>query len=178
MSLPTRPSPLETLCHQKSLYQDGADQNQWNLDFNLLGGVGDGFGDIDVGSGTGTGLLTALDLPMTGPGYGMPTVVHPNMPLPRTVQAAIPGYIEVYWKRFHPQYPIVHRSSFDGTADQSVLPCAMAAVATQYLPGKEDRVRGDQLHEHAWHELQELKRVGILIPRSPSMTNHDTNSPR
>jgi hypothetical protein len=34
----------------------------------------------------------------------------------------------------------------------------MAAVATQYLNSKEDRTRGNQLHEFAWHEAKRVSR--------------------
>jgi hypothetical protein len=122
--------------------------------FNILGDYGGSFGDVSPGgTGSAGGLLAALDLPMTG--CGMAGVVLSSQQLPRQVLAAVPSYIEVYWQCFHKLYPIVHRSSFE-SAGEDVLRCAMAAVATQYLDTKEDRLRGNQLHEHAW---QELKRV-------------------
>jgi hypothetical protein len=45
---------------------------------------------------------------------------------------------------------------FEATGNNDVLRCAMAAVATQYLDSKEDRLNGNLLHEYAW---QEVKRV-------------------
>ena len=83
-----------------------------------------------------------------------------SIPLNNTVRKAIPGYLDVYWARFHPLYPIVHRPSFEA-APEDVLKCAMAAAATQFLDGREDRQRGNQLHEYAW---QEAKRVRVLPP--------------
>jgi hypothetical protein len=156
VSLPTRMSPMETLGRQKDLFVDAADTNQWGgLGFDLLGGLGGGFGDASPrGTGSGSGLLAALDLPMTG--CGMPGMAAPNPQLPRPVRAAIPGYIEIYWQRFHKLYPIVHRRSFELSSGNTVLPYAMAAVATQYLDTKEDRLRGNQLHEHAWQELKKV----------------------
>lgn len=74
--------------------------------------------------------------------------------LPRSVRNAIPEYLELYWKRCDTLFPLVHRRGMDSSAE--VLRCAMAAVATQTLPGKEDRIAGNQLHEFAW---QEVKRV-------------------
>jgi hypothetical protein len=122
--------------------------------FNVLGEFGGGFGDGSPGgSHSAGGLLAALDLPMTG--CGMPGIILSSQQLPRQVRVAMPGYIEMYWQRFHTLYPIVHRHSLE-TAGEDVLRCAMAAVGTQFLSTKEDRLRGNQLHEHAW---QELKRV-------------------
>ncbi|KAK0707550.1 hypothetical protein B0H67DRAFT_556231 [Lasiosphaeris hirsuta] len=112
-------------------------------------GVGYGGGDGDHGSG----ILAALDLPL-GAGCGMPGTSG-GLPLQRAVRAAIPEYLTVYWARVHPALPVVHRQSFEA-APEDVLRCAMAAVATQFLDGKEDRIRGNQLHEYA---LQEAKRA-------------------
>jgi hypothetical protein len=75
--------------------------------------------------------------------------------LPRPVRNAIPDLLEVYWKRFDTFFPLVHRRSFEA-APNDVLRCAMAAMATQFLDSKEDRLRGNTLHEFAW---QEVKRV-------------------
>jgi hypothetical protein len=79
------------------------------------------------------------------------------------VRAAIPGYLDVYWDKVHPVLPVVHRQSFEA-APEEALRCAMAAVATQYLPSKEDRTRGNQLHEYAWHEA---KRVSCESQSNP-----------
>ncbi|RYP03404.1 hypothetical protein DL764_005163 [Monosporascus ibericus] len=74
--------------------------------------------------------------------------------LSRPVRNAIPEYLELYWKRCDAHFPLVHRRCVNSTGE--LLRCAMAAMATQFLPGKEDRIRGNQLHEFAW---QEVKRV-------------------
>ncbi|RYP64861.1 hypothetical protein DL771_008576 [Monosporascus sp. 5C6A] len=74
--------------------------------------------------------------------------------LSRPVREAIPEYLELYWKRCDPHFPVVHRRGVNSTGE--LLRCAMAAMATQFLPGKEDRIKGNQLHEFAW---QEVKRV-------------------
>lgn len=105
------------------------------------------------GSTGGSGIPTGSGLPsLSGCGVGgLGTVT----PLPRSVRNAIPIYLDVYWERFHVHYPIVHRWSSEG-AEEEVLRCAMAAIATQFMNGKEDRIRGSQLHEYAW---QEAKRV-------------------
>lgn len=118
----------------------GADgsNSQWN---------GDGTGD--------SGILTGPGL--TGPGgCGIGGVF---APLSRSLRNAIPAYIDVYWQRFHTLYPVVHRHSFE-TAGEEILRCAMAAIATQFLDSKEDRIRGSQLHEYAW---QEAKRVSVVF---------------
>lgn len=132
----------------------------------VLGGLGVGYSDND-GAGrspgadngtTGADMLSALDLEMGG-ACGMSGVAM-AIPLARPVRLAIPGYVEVYWSQVHPQLPIVHRPSFED-APQDILRCAMAAVATQYLNGRDDRIRGNQLHEYAW---QEAKRVSPSNP--------------
>ncbi|PSR98986.1 hypothetical protein BD289DRAFT_65961 [Coniella lustricola] len=71
--------------------------------------------------------------------------------LSRAIRNAIPSYLDVYWDRFNVLYPIIHRNGFQG---EQILRCAMAAVATQYMAGKEDRIRGNQLHEFAWQEAK------------------------
>lgn len=97
------------------------------------------------------GVLTGSALGGAGGcGIGGMTMV---TPLPRSVRNAVPGYIEVYWDRFHPFYPFVHRQSVEG-AGADVLKCAMAAMGTQYLNSKEDRIRGNQLHEFSWQEAK------------------------
>lgn len=123
----------------------------------VLGALGAGFGGGLDGSGDGgehgSGILAALDLPLEG-GCGM-SGVSMAIPLQRPVRASIPAYLEVYWDRVDPILPVVHRQSFEA-APEEVLRCAMAAVATQYLDSKEDRNRGNQLHEHAWHEAKRV----------------------
>ncbi|KAM0591790.1 hypothetical protein ACHAP6_002067 [Verticillium nonalfalfae] len=76
-------------------------------------------------------------------------------PPPASAYRAIPYYIEVYWDKFHHLFPIVHRRTFEEALEQcDLLRCAMAAVATQYLTSKEDRIRGNQLHEYAWQQAR------------------------
>ena len=80
-----------------------------------------------------------------------------TIPLPGPVRTAIPRYLEIYWAQVDPVLPLIHRRSSDGGLED-VLKCAMAAVATQHLDNREDRTRGNQLHEFAW---QEVKRVSF-----------------
>lgn len=74
--------------------------------------------------------------------------------LPRSVRNAIPEYLELYWKRCDTLFPLVHRR--DVNSSDELLRCSMAAVATQFLPGKEDHIIGNQLHEFAWHEVKRV----------------------
>ncbi|KAI2625935.1 hypothetical protein GGR54DRAFT_637707 [Hypoxylon sp. NC1633] len=69
------------------------------------------------------------------------------------VRNAIPKYLDEYWKRFDTLFPLVHCKSVKTAADE-ILRCAMAAVGTQFLLGKEDRIRGNELHEFAWKEVK------------------------
>jgi hypothetical protein len=128
------------------------------LGLNILGGLDESLHDnSSAGGGDGgdmSGFLAALDLSVSG--------MEEPVPLAREVRAAIPTYIETYWLRFQHLYPIVHRRSFDATADD-VLQCAMAAVATQYLDSKEDRTRGNQLHEFAWQVLIRVRISRALL---------------
>jgi hypothetical protein len=75
--------------------------------------------------------------------------------LSRAVRNAIPAYLDVYFARFQHLFPMIHRPSFEATGEQAeVLRCAMAAMGTQYLDGKDDRIRGNQLHEWAWQQTR------------------------
>lgn len=129
------------------------------------GGSSPGGGGILEGSGLGG---------LGGCGIGGITLV---APLPRSVRNAIPSYLDVYWARFHHLYPFVHRHTLEGSGED-VLRCAMAAVATQFLDGKEDRARGNLLHEYAW---QEAKRVSWHATSHPVSDNslhiHAVTSP-
>lgn len=67
---------------------------------------------------------------------------------------AIPKYLNVYWEKFYPLYPVIHKRtlSFETAATKDyfdVLRCAMAAIATQYLTDKDDRVKGSELYHYA-----------------------------
>lgn len=90
--------------------------------------------------------------------------------LAAAVSEAVPGYLKVYWDKVHPNYPIIHKHTF-GKATMAVrehlevLQCAMAAVATQYLADKDDRMKGAQLHAYAW---QKSKLVSNKVASSPS----------
>ncbi|KAI2605999.1 uncharacterized protein GGS25DRAFT_523668 [Hypoxylon fragiforme] len=69
------------------------------------------------------------------------------------VRNAIPTYLGIYWKRFDALFPLVHRKNPKTVADE-ILHCAMAAVGTQFLQGKEDRNKGNELHEFARKEAK------------------------
>jgi hypothetical protein len=138
---------------------------------DLLGGIAVGYGagsgitaspGADHG-GHGADVVAELDLAMGG-GCAMPTPISITVPLPGHIRAAIPRYLEVYWASIDPVLPLVHRQSFEAAPDD-VLSCAMAAVATQYFSSREDRNRGNDLHEFAW---QELKRVSEGASSAPT----------
>ena len=81
--------------------------------------------------------------------------------LNRVAQAAMPGYIDVYWEKAHPSHPVIHKAALVKGCEVvnepfEVLQCAMAAVGSQFLAGKEHRIRGHQLHFYA---CQKLRRV-------------------
>uniref|UniRef100_A0A8H7KF67 Xylanolytic transcriptional activator regulatory domain-containing protein n=1 Tax=Bionectria ochroleuca TaxID=29856 RepID=A0A8H7KF67_BIOOC len=79
--------------------------------------------------------------------------------LSREVQSAIPAYLDVYWDRTYPVYPYIHKASFDGLFDGEATPfellkCAMAALATQFLDDRANRIAGSELHAFACQELK------------------------
>ncbi|KAI0601512.1 hypothetical protein F4775DRAFT_400010 [Biscogniauxia sp. FL1348] len=80
----------------------------------------------------------------------------------RPIRSAIPEYLDVYWKRFDNLFPLVHCRSLEPAADE-VLQCAMAAVGTQFLRGKEDRIRGNTLHEFAWQEAKRFPQWNVQV---------------
>ncbi|KAK3383962.1 hypothetical protein B0T24DRAFT_518556 [Lasiosphaeria ovina] len=174
--LPITPSPaLPSRLDAPGRHKGGLAEVHQDV-LGTLGGMGGigmftghsvGFGSADASPGGGNGgnhhgmgILTDINLPIGGGGGGggecgvVPGLAMASS-LQRQVLAAIPGYLDTYWARVHPLFPLVHRASFEAVPED-FLRCAMAAVATQYLPGKEDRIRGSQLHEHA---VQEVKRI-------------------
>lgn len=90
---------------------------------------------------TAFGLLTAQDfVPVS---------------LSREALSAMPTYLDLYWDKVHPMYPIIHRPTFEDASEVDsehldVLRCAMAAVATQFLGHRDNRSNGSQLHAYAW----------------------------
>ncbi|KAF4997071.1 hypothetical protein FGRMN_4118 [Fusarium graminum] len=85
--------------------------------------------------------------------------------LPTMTSEAIPRYLEVYWEKVHPTNPIIHEHTFgdvsDGDAEElEALQCAMAALATQFIPEADDRMKGAQLHAYAWQKSKVFTRGG------------------
>ncbi|KAM7199355.1 putative transcription factor TDA9 [Naviculisporaceae sp. PSN 640] len=173
-AIPSRMDAIASLNRQKEMTVDTG----LILDgIGVLGGLGVGYGDHD-GAGrspggdnghTGVDMLSALDLQMGG-ACGMPRAAM-AIPLARSLLQAIPGYLEVYWSQVHPQLPIVHRPSFE-EAPHEILKCAMAAVATQYLNGRDDRIRGNQLHEYAWQEAKRVTQWDLQIMQAILLCEH------
>ncbi|KAK3294996.1 uncharacterized protein B0H64DRAFT_325455 [Chaetomium fimeti] len=128
-----------------------------HMAMDVLGGLGVGYAATSPGADNAShssDMVPELDLAFIG-GCALPGPPSITIPLPGPVRAAIPRYLEVYWSHVDPILPFIHYQTFDA-ASEDVLKCAMAAVATQHLDSREDRTRGNQLHEFAW---QEVKRV-------------------
>lgn len=100
--------------------------------------------------------------------------------LPRAVRASVPAYLDAYWNRFR-GFPLVHRAGVEAMAamaaatgtpemqlQMDVLRCAMAAIGAQFVDGKEDRVRGNHLHEFAW---QQSRYVSSSVRSNPSLAH-------
>ncbi|KAM7198635.1 putative transcription factor TDA9 [Rhypophila sp. PSN 637] len=178
-ALPSRVDALASLGRQKEMLADT--HPGLILDgIGVLGGLGVGYERYNEHDGagrspggdhgtTGVDMLSALNLEMGG-ACGMPGVAM-AIPLARPVRLAIPGYLEVYWSQVHPQLPIVHRPSFE-QAPHDILRCAMAAVATQYLNGREDRIRGNHLHEYAWQEAKRVTQWDLQIMQAILLCEH------
>ncbi|CAN8106221.1 unnamed protein product [Discula destructiva] len=139
--LPRLLNPMAEAQQKMLLVDDGTQDEQMGILSGVFNWNGDSPGDSGVP--TGAGLIT-------GCGSSGPTV---STPLPRSVWNAIPAYINAYWERFHILYPLVHRSVFEEHGED-VLRYAMAAIATQYMSSREDRIRGNLLHELAWQEAK------------------------
>ncbi|KAK8146624.1 hypothetical protein G3M48_002795 [Beauveria asiatica] len=83
----------------------------------------------------------------------------PSLALSQSVHDAVPVYLEVYWNKVHPMYPIIHRYTFEKALESAsdsadILQCAMAAVATQFLGHDDHRMNGSELHFHATCRLE------------------------
>ncbi|KAL2264938.1 hypothetical protein VTJ83DRAFT_7448 [Remersonia thermophila] len=131
--------------------------------FGALGGYGSSAAASPGADSTshGSGIVAELDLALGADGCGaMPTPLSLAIPLPGPVRAAIPRYLELYWQHVDPVLPFIHRQTFEA-APEDVLRCAMAAFATQHLDDKEDRTRGNQLHEFAWQEIKRIPQWSI-----------------
>lgn len=146
--IPHRIDPMAHARQKELLVHDALEDGQ----MGVLGGDSNWNGDNPDDSGILTGV--GLNNGCGGSGAPIPT------PLPRSVRNSIPTYIDIYWERFHAFYPVVHRRVFEEQGED-VLRCAMAAIATQYMNSKEDRIRGSQLHDFAW---QEAKHVSLSHP--------------
>ncbi|KAI1177636.1 hypothetical protein F4777DRAFT_576714 [Nemania sp. FL0916] len=75
---------------------------------------------------------------------------------------AIPHYIDIYWKRFDTALPLVHRRSLE-TSNDPVLQCAMAAMGSQFLHSKEDRINSHILHSFASQEARRRPQWGLDV---------------
>lgn len=147
-ALPSRAAPMAHVSRQKEMAMGGG---------NLMGAVGiyGDSGSPSWQSNNSGDILTGSALAgVGGCGSGGMTVV---IPLPRSTRNSIPSYLDVYWDKFNVLYPFIHRGTVGGVGEDA-LRCAMAAIATQFLDNKDDRIRGNQLHEFA---SQEAKRVSV-----------------
>ncbi|KAI1009354.1 hypothetical protein LB504_003575 [Fusarium proliferatum] len=95
----------------------------------------------------------------SGPSDGSLLSTPDLMPLslPAATRDSIPTYLETYWEHVHPKNPIIHKYTYEDVPEEEtehvqVLQCAMAALATQYIPNADDRMKGAQLHAYAWQK--------------------------
>ncbi|POS78927.1 hypothetical protein DHEL01_v202669 [Diaporthe helianthi] len=144
-ALPSRAAPLAHVSRQKEVPMSRG---------SVVGAVGIYTGDGSSPSWPSNSpgdILTGSALAgVGGCGSGGMTV---GSTLSRPVRNSISSYLNVYWNKFHTWYPFIHRSAI-GDFGEDALKCAMAAIATQFLDNKEDRIRGNVLHEFAWQEAR------------------------
>ncbi|KAF4335172.1 hypothetical protein FBEOM_10971 [Fusarium beomiforme] len=95
----------------------------------------------------------------SGPSDGSLLSTPDLMPLSLSAatRESIPRYLDTYWENFHPKNPIIHKHTYEDVPEEEiehvqVLQCAMAALATQYIPNADDRMKGAQLHAYAWQK--------------------------
>ncbi|KAK5634592.1 hypothetical protein RRF57_010305 [Xylaria bambusicola] len=81
---------------------------------------------------------------------------------PTDALSAIPRYLEVYWKGFDTVFPLVHRRSLETCIDP-VLRYAMAAVGSQFLQSKEDRLNSHTLHGFASQEARRRPQWSVQV---------------
>ncbi|KAK4176053.1 hypothetical protein QBC36DRAFT_353147 [Triangularia setosa] len=158
--LPTGIDPSLGMARHKQRLMD----TQLGAQAAMMNDMGVGYaanGDVSPG-----GEMAGLNLEL-GAKYAMPSSMPSsmNIPLPAAIRTSISGYLDVYWAKVHPVLPVVHRQSFEAEPED-VLRCAMAAVATQHLDTKEDRNRGNQLHEHAWQEAKRAAKWSLQIKQT------------
>ncbi|KAI7760234.1 hypothetical protein LZL87_007527 [Fusarium oxysporum] len=106
-----------------------------------------GFGTCSSGPSDGSVLSTPDLTPLS---------------LPAATRDSIPTYLETYWEHVHPKNPIIHKHTYEDVPEEEtehvqVLQCAMAALATQYIPNADHRMKGAQLHAYAWQKSKVLK---------------------
>lgn len=108
------------------------------------------------------GPMVPPQLSISPPPLGLCENFATSMPImapSQSVREAVPIYLEVYWNKVHPMYPIIHRPTFEKALESvseatDVLQCAMAAVATQFLGHEDHRINGSQLQFHAACKLK------------------------
>lgn len=84
--------------------------------------------------------------------------------LRQSVREAIPSYLEVFWAEVGPDFPIIHRATFDAECQHNtevidVLCCSLAAVGTQFLDLDDHRTNGSQLHVYVGHKLKQVSKL-------------------
>ncbi|KAK4191131.1 hypothetical protein QBC35DRAFT_36200 [Podospora australis] len=159
---------IDPVMNQKSMLMEAHRGAQSMMDnIGVIGDLGpyNQLGDISPGGDDGSHVEGLNLVVSSGMGGCLPMSTAMSIPLQAPIRAAIPKYLETYWSRIHPTLPVVHKQSFEAEPED-VLKCAMAAVATQCLDTKEDRNRGNQLHEYAWQEVKRAPRWTLPIKQT------------
>lgn len=91
--------------------------------------------------------------------------------LRQSVREAIPSYLEVFWAEVGPDFPIIHKATFDAECQHNtevidVLCCSLAAVGTQFLDLDDHRTNGSQLHVYVGHKLKQVCNPPSITPDS------------
>lgn len=136
------------------------------------------------GPPTDTVTLSALELQ---PGSLLPSstvqpmfltmdTVTPAPTLSQSLIDAIPGYLAIFWDQIDPEYPILHRATFEiqGLLNPEIfetLRCSMAALGSQFMGGLENGTNGSQLHLYATHKLGIVRKPPLLFQQYEYQTN-------
>ena len=65
-------------------------------------------------------------------------------------------YLDVYWRHFHPTFPLVHRFTFEGMSRSPMLHAAMLVIGGQYSSDGSVRTKSRELHQRCVKLLERV----------------------
>jgi hypothetical protein len=76
--------------------------------------------------------------------------------------APLEPYISSYWQFFDAIFPVIHRGSFDPTAN-TILSSAMAAIGTQYHNTAAARQKGIELNDYCRKTIDHVSSLALVL---------------